>query len=113
MTKLINITAKDVFNANTATDFRTVAKEGREIEVVGFGVFEEVSSEGNVKRLGIIKDSEGNMYSGASAVMADRLLKLYDVVEEERASGNAMEIIPIQFVEFKSGRGMSTSFRLI
>ena len=107
----VNITAKDLFNANAGKGFKEAGNEETEITMIGFGIKETESEDRETKEtvkkeIVVIKDASGELYSGESVVLAKRVKELAELFTEEEITVG----IPIQFRNIKAGRGLAVTF---
>ena len=109
---MVNVTAKDIFNAQTGKGFKEAGTGKVEGRLTGYAVYavEDVDKEtGEVKeKLVSLMKVDDEIYSGESKVVADRLKNLHGITTEEEIT----EGLEIQFSELKVGRGMATTFLL-
>lgn len=108
---MVNVTAKDIFNAQAGKGFKEAGSGKLEGMLTGYAVYDTESAN---KTTGEIETKtislmivDGEIYSGESIVIADRLRQLEQFTTEEITAG-----IPIQFGELKVGRGTATTFTL-
>lgn len=102
----VNMTPKDLFNSDTGIGIKDCV--GKEIVIVGFAITPSIDSDKDGKPMPpilAIKDSDGQLYSGTSLVVAGKLEQLYRVFGEEEVIGG----IPIEFIQIKCGRGNGVS----
>ena len=109
---MVNVTTKDIFNAQTGKRFKEAGTGKVEGRLTGYAVYaaEDVDKEtGEVKeKLVSLMKVDDKIYSGESRVIAERLKSLHDVTTEEEITAG----LEIEFFEFKAGRGMATTFLL-
>jgi hypothetical protein len=111
---LVNVTLKDVFNAQTGKGFKDAGNEKISGLLTGYAV---TTDEGVNAETGEIEEKEislmvvdGNVYSGESKVIKDRLSALSELVSEDEIKENGVKV---QFDTIKAGRGTATTFILL
>lgn len=109
---MVNVTAKDIFNAQAGKGFKEAGSGKLEGMLTGYAVYDTESAN---KTTGEIETKtislmivDGEIYSGESIVIADRVRQLEQFTTEEEIKAG----IPIQFGELKVGRGTATTFAL-
>lgn len=81
----VNLSGADLINARNAISFEEMASKGGIYEITGFGLkSDEVEGDnGNeIKNIAILKDSNGKIYSGVSAVVANFVEDIDDAVAD-------------------------------
>ena len=111
---LVNVTMKDVFNAQAGKGFKDAGNEKISGLLTGYAV---TTDEGVNAETGEIVEKEislmvvdGNIYSGESKVIKDRLSALSKFVSEDEIKENGVKV---QFDTIKAGRGTATTFILL
>lgn len=111
---LVNVTMKDVFNAQTGKGFKDAGNEKISGLLTGYAV---TTDEGVNAETGEIEEKEislmvvdGNIYSGESKVIKDRLGALSKFVSEDEIKENGVKV---QFDTIKAGHGTATTFILL
>lgn len=111
---LVNVTMKDVFNAQAGKGLKEAGNEKISGLLTGYAV---TTDEGVNAETGEIVEKEislmvvdGNIYSGESKVIKDRLSTLSKFVSEDEIKENGVKV---QFDTIKAGRGTATSFILL
>ncbi len=108
----VNVTVKDIFNAQAGKGFKEAGTSKLKGNLTGFAVYTKEEPD---KNTGEVKEKEislmvvdGNIYSGESIVVADRLKQISMFLTEDEITNG----VDIEFTELKVGRGMATSFIL-
>lgn len=111
---LVNVKMKDVFNAQTGKGFKDAGNEKISGLLTGYAV---TTDEGVNDETGEIEEKEislmvvdGNIYSGESKVIKDRLSALSKFMSEDEIKENGVKV---QFDTIKAGRGTATTFILL
>lgn len=111
---LVNVTMKDVFNAQTGKGFKDAGNEKISGLLTGYAV---TTDEGVNDETGEIVEKEislmvvdGNIYSGESKVIKDRLCAMSKFASEDEIKENGVKV---QFDTIKAGRGIATTFILL
>ena len=111
---LVNVTMKDVFNAQTSKGFKDAGNEKISGLLTGYAATtdESVNAEtGEIVEKEIsLMVVDGNIYSGESKVIKDRLSALSKFVSEDEIKENGVKV---QFDTIKAGRGTATTFILL
>lgn len=105
-----NVTEKQLFNASLGEGFKDAAKEGRMFTMTGFAIRELPDMQtGEVKPVVVLVGKDGELFSGTSAVMENRMKEFSSIVTPE----SLQEGIEVKFCEIKCGRGTGTSLMMI
>lgn len=108
---MVNVTAKDIFNAQVGKGFKEAGSEKIEGKLTGYAVYntESETETGEIETKTIsLMVVDGVIYSGESIVIASRIRQISVFTTEEEVKAG----IPIQFGELKVGRGTATTFIL-
>lgn len=109
---MVNVTAKDIFNAQAGKGFKEAGSGKIEGKLTGYAVYNtesenEETGEIETKTISLMV-VDGVIYSGESIVIASRIRQISQFTTEEEIKAG----IPIQFSELKVGRGTASTFIL-
>lgn len=105
----VNMSAKDVFNANTSS---VKVAFNLPIKLAGFAVTEGKDKEtGETKEIGYVKDTEGNIYGFISSVAIESLENLHDFVTETYGTEQNPDYYPEGDITIKFIKGTSKGGR--